>query len=86
MDVEIEGGFGNVESSVDEDWIHGRSRLSLVDTSSRLRQRFEFIKPKAEKLALPDVLKGTRGEYELFSTCCGVALTTPQLGFLQTFT
>ena len=34
LEVEVEGGFGDVESGVDEGWFHGRSRLSLVNASS----------------------------------------------------
>ena len=85
LQVEVESGFGDVESGVDEGWIHSRNRLCLVDASSRLRQRFEFKDPRAGRFALKDGLQGPRAKNELFLTRCGAALTAPQLGVLQTF-
>jgi hypothetical protein len=85
LEMEVESGFGNVESGVDEGWIHGQDRLCLVDTSSRLRQRFEFKNPGARRFALKDGLQGPRAENELLLTRCGAAQTAPQLGVLQTF-
>ena len=86
LEMEVEGGFGDVESGVDGGWIHGRSRLSLVDASSRLRQRFEFKNPKARKFALKDGLQGPRATDELCLTRCGAALTAPQHGVFLTST
>jgi hypothetical protein len=85
LEMEIERGFGNVESGVDEGRVHGRSRLSLGDASSRLRQRFEFKNLRAGRFTLCDGLLGPRRGNELIPTRCGAALTAPQLEVLRTF-
>jgi hypothetical protein len=47
-EIEIEGFFGDIEADMDNGNGHGCTggRLNLVDTSSRLRQLFEFDFPR----------------------------------------
>ena len=86
LEVEIEGGFGDVESGVDEGWDHGGNKAQPCGCELNwLRQRFEFKNPKAGKFALPDGLNGPRGGNELFPTRCGAEQPAPQHGVLQTF-